>query len=39
MARGEDKKFWPHDPAPGAILVGDKDEPGWIFLVFHGESA
>lgn len=22
VARGEDKKFSPHDPAPGAVLVG-----------------
>ena len=24
------------DPVPGAAPVGDEDEPGWIFLVFHG---
>lgn len=24
------------DPVPGAAAVGDKDEPGWILLVFHG---
>lgn len=26
------------DLAPGSVLVGDKDESGWIFLVFHGGS-